>query len=354
MTWICWLVACLTPSPPPAAGCGDCHGSDPSGAPPEGLGGVVDPAARGVGAHSTHLAGTERALAVACVECHAVPATTDAQGHVDSDVPAEVGWENGTSAKVGAQAYDDVAGTCTVYCHGSDVVEWTAIGTVTCGASCHGNPPPTLSHVGVTGDCVDCHTDGGATNPEHHVDGVLQLFGSTTGDGHTGLPVVTHTGTAGTVACGPPCHGTTDSPAPPPDTEGNTDSSFVGVGAHEHHLAGGPGFPPVGCGTCHTVPATADDPGHQVDDPGDDAFSGIATRGGRNPTWVSGTCSDTYCHAQAGAALPTPTWTGGPVGCGDCHATPPPPPHPSSAACAGCHGHSGDDPTLHLNGVLDR
>jgi predicted CxxxxCH...CXXCH cytochrome family protein len=348
------IVACLQPGPPAAPGCADCHGSGTNPAPPEALGGVTDPFARGVGAHDTHVTGTDGAAPVECRECHLVPVAVDSEGHVDTEVPAEVGWANGDIAKEDdAGPYDFATGSCTVYCHGvglagaaKPTVVWTELGSVGCG-DCHGNPPPTPVHA-AGGSCSDCH-GGGVSNPERHVDGRLDVLGATppeSGD---------HTGGITGGSCAEGCHGTAETPAPPPDNAGNTEPSAVGVGAHAAHLGGGNGSVPVACTTCHVVPGGVGDAGHLDDVPADDTFSGLAAIGGRSPSWNLGpaTCSDTYCHDQGGDT-PAPVWTDEGITCSACHGNPPPPPHPGGSGCASCHPHAGDDAALHVDGVLQR
>lgn len=346
-----WTVACLRPEPPAGPGCADCHGAGANPAPPTALGGLSDPTSRGVGAHQVHVEGVPGAAPVACAECHAVPASLDAPGHVDTSVPAEVRWENGTIAQVGAAPYAQEDGTCTVWCHSRPgaavpVVAWTALGSVGACGDCHGAPPPPPHPAG--GSCADCH-GGGPDDPERHVDGVVDLLGGTVTE--TGSDTGTAPAPAG---CAEGCHGTASTPAPPPDTLGNVDPSAVGVGAHAAHLAGAVAVA-VPCDGCHTVPATPNAPGHLGDDPGDDLLSGLAAQGGRSPEWraASATCAETYCHDQGGST-PEPTWTGGAIGCGSCHGAPPPPPHDPGGDCAACHGHAGDDPVRHLDGTVQR
>jgi predicted CxxxxCH...CXXCH cytochrome family protein len=64
------------------------------------------------------------------------------------------------------------------------------------------------------------------------------------------------------------------------------------------------------------------------------------------------------CHARQGAARPRPLWTEkGPLGCNDCHSSPPPAHY--AGACSGCHreanatGTALTSPRLHVNGVAD-
>ena len=132
-------------------GCDGCHGSAASPAPPFDLAGNRFTTALGVGAHQAHLQASARLSApIACATCHAVPATIDAPGHIDSSVPAEV---------VASLGWDREAQTCaTAACHGPARPRWTSSGEVHCG-SCHGVPPASPSHTpGMPlSTCATCH-----------------------------------------------------------------------------------------------------------------------------------------------------------------------------------------------------
>jgi predicted CxxxxCH...CXXCH cytochrome family protein len=195
-----------------------CHGGvdNPTGAPPQGTWGH-EAEARRVGGHTKHLAATLTA-AVACAECHPVPADALAAGHVDGGAVKLV---FGPRARAGGAApvFDAAAGRCSAtYCHGNysgthvyTVWDWGADalvemqasyagnraapawsdGPMTCG-SCHGNPPAQAgwwhsgSHVG---ECQLCHPDAvgvdgvgvAISDPTRHIDGtvdVTPLWGS--------------------------------------------------------------------------------------------------------------------------------------------------------------------------------
>ena len=162
------------------------------------------------------------------------------------------------------------------------------------------------------------------------------------------------------------CHGS-DNPAPPPDLEGNTDTSAIGVGAHQIHLRGTSSARPVPCGECHIVPESVLDVGHIDGPPAEVVFSGAATAFGSQPAYVDGSCAETYCHGgraadrnPSGAAVPVPRWTkvdGTQAFCGACHSLPPPAPHPDGPlVCADCHHDIAPDnatfvhPELHVDG----
>lgn len=351
------LLACLTAQAPPAQGCSDCHGSPASPAPPSALGGGTARSDRGVGAHEVHLLGSPIAGPVACAECHHVPGSTDAEGHVDTPWPAEVGWADSTLAKSGAEPFDAAGLTCTVYCHGASMGEgpsppWTSEDGLGC-AGCHGFPPAP-PHPDAP-ECASCHPVGAGlqVDPAVHVNGVVDFLGGPSDTGETG-------GCAG-------CHGSGDHLAPPPDTEGRTDTTLLSVGAHAVHVDGSASSAPVPCATCHPIPATVDAPGHR-DGEADVVFSGLATTaaGGSvstfSPAWDEGsaTCAGTACHARGGTA-PAPVWNqvdGTQATCGSCHALPPPSPHPASSSCSGCHPTAGPgpaivDPAHHADGRVD-
>ena len=169
-----------TPPPaghPPNSQCASCHlaahpaehlnGKIELGDPALGCNGCHNNAERPLGgAHRGHVEAIHNLTEpLACNECHVVPATVTAAGHLDSPAPAEVTF--GALARTPPADPRIEGGTCSgTYCHGTATVDWTASGgAATCG-SCHGVPPldgdhaPTLR---VT-DCVTCHpatVDGG-------------------------------------------------------------------------------------------------------------------------------------------------------------------------------------------------
>lgn len=139
------------------AGCDGCHGTAGDPAPPFDLAGNEFITAIGVGAHQAHLTGASQLRApLACSECHTVPTTVGAVGHIDSPLPADVlpavGWNRTTQ-------------TCGTWCHGSATPVWTQRGGAACG-TCHAVPPQTPSHAGVFGvqSCATCHPTAGHMN----------------------------------------------------------------------------------------------------------------------------------------------------------------------------------------------
>jgi predicted CxxxxCH...CXXCH cytochrome family protein len=168
--------------------CTACHG-DENPAPPTGLGGNTATTAAGVGAHQTHVVGTERARAVPCVECHAAVDSTLAAGHLDSTLPAEVMFSGAATANVASPVYSGATCTSTP-CHGAVFPRghssggtntsptWTRVdGTeASCGA-CHGLPPPAPHPLGdLNPVCGACHENISPDNatflrPDLHVNG---------------------------------------------------------------------------------------------------------------------------------------------------------------------------------------
>lgn len=171
----------------PDVACSTCHGSATSAAPPGALGGFTAIEYLGVGAHTAHLTGPTLGRPIDCQECHTLPATIDAPGHIDDDWPAEMKW--GPLSKTGSTSpsWDRAAGTCSnMYCHGatlrggvSTVPVWTTVdGTQLLCTSCHGAPPPAPHPPSAA--CENCHgptAGAGLTiaNPATHIDGKLQL-----------------------------------------------------------------------------------------------------------------------------------------------------------------------------------
>ncbi len=229
-------------------------------------------------------------------------------------------------------------------------------------ASCHGFPPATTRAGGVhvnDPNCYGCHsTTVDASNQVvpngTHNDGYVQVGG----------------GGVGTYGC-QSCHGdqSRQAPAgadpnvkaaPPFGTRGETEPTTRAVGAHLAHVspAAGTLAGPALCSECHVVPTSTDHANGQVVM----SFGPRAIAGAAFPVWdpVTLTCSTTYCHGStlnAGGTNHTPIWTGGAseVGCGTCHAVPPPAPHTSNTNCGACHpGYTQTSVNLatHVDGVV--
>ncbi|MFI5405670.1 MAG: CxxxxCH/CxxCH domain-containing protein [Nitrososphaerales archaeon] len=194
--------------------CTTCHGSLASSAPPKDLNGNTSSSEPTVGTHQNHLRLNTLGRSVLCSECHNVPGGLFTPGHIDSDQPAEIifngprgitvtnepttsEYDSSLQLFVPDPTFDYTELTCAnTYCHGyfkngnleNDPV-WNDPSTSQCG-SCHGdgsNPLPKRASNGGThpsdGDCYLCH--GGVVNqnyeiinPEKHIDGLLNLYGS--------------------------------------------------------------------------------------------------------------------------------------------------------------------------------
>src|SRR6185369_9519609 len=97
------------------ATCDGCHGSATNPAPPRSLDGGPD-----VGAHQTHVVGRGTSRPVPCGECHLVPATVRASGHLDG--VTQVRFSGVALTNLAMPTY--AQGTCTnTACH--DVSNWT-------------------------------------------------------------------------------------------------------------------------------------------------------------------------------------------------------------------------------------
>lgn len=327
--------------------CDTCHGTGDLGAPPPDLSGASDGMA--IGAHVTHLMGTPRARAMACDECHVVPAAAGDVGHLDGVIDlvfTGVALEGGSMPQL-----EPFSRSCVdSWCHGSASPAWHDPTPLSC-TSCHGNPPA-APHPQMDA-CHLCHETmndvGEIALPARHVDGVV--------DASVPQP------------CNA-CHGDGASSAPPADLAGNTDTSFVGVGAHRAHVEGTSTSRAVPCSECHRVPDQTLDSLHiDTRGPAELRFSGVARAFGGSPRFDGNTCSDTYCHGDrfvlghdSGGEHTVPVWTltdGSQSTCTSCHGLPPPPPHPAGPLfCSDCHPNIGFplvilDPDSHVNGIVD-
>jgi predicted CxxxxCH...CXXCH cytochrome family protein len=409
-------LSCATCHDPMAGGdwtttCRNCHGSSTSAAPPRDTHGNMATTARGVGAHQSHMKGTHGVAGpLDCVHCHRKPADIFGPGHMNGKVELSgyTGSDPAMAAALSSQGWDEAALTCTNYCHGATLGGGTAMQPVwtrvdgaqaACG-SCHGLPP--ARHMALTppvtaATCSTCHP--ATVRPDgtidvaggKHVNGTVEIAGFTghgagwlvpTDQGFHGQAVVAQ-GLYGCAACHSPkepttngirscatchdtlaggadwttscagCHGSSASVAPPKDLHGNTATTFVGVGAHQSHLAGTHGVAaPLDCDSCHPIPSTVlqrphadgtvDVTGYTGSDP---ALLAAVTA----PGWgtASNSCGTSYCHGATlgGGTAMKPVWTrvdGTQAACGSCHGLPPT--HhmtltaPGTAAtCSTCH-----------------
>ncbi len=334
--------------------CHSCHGTALSDAPPRDTLGRTERGLPSVGAHASHVGASNWHRDVRCDDCHLVPATVEAPGHIDPS-PAEVVWGPISNSDGVSSAYDGVG--CTTYCHGPSLTggatarpDWTRsdVSQVYCG-DCHGIPPPFPHPQNVGSNCGRCHPDArpglGFSQPQRHIDGVLDLS----------VDCIT-------------CHGSGANPAPPMDTQGQTSTSLRTVGAHRAHLGPSNWHMEFLCNDCHRVPQRYDDPGHIDPAPAELTWSSHATAKGASPTWSGATCSGVYCHGAtiAGGSNKTPTWTAvgaGEAACGTCHSLPPTSiPHTPAMTlvqCGTCHAAVINTsvqwvaPELHINGLIE-
>ena len=342
--------------------CNSCHGnaagsptSPPDQAPPTDQAGGQATTLVSVGAHQSHLTGTDYSSPVTCDQCHVVPATVDDPNHIDN-ATATVTFGSLAVAGGATPTWDRTAATCAkVYCHGATLgggantkPVWTKVdgSQANCG-DCHSLPPPAPHPA--SDQCASCHSDtmnanGSFKDKTKHIDGKVEVVGA---------------------ACNT-CHGSTDSNAPPKDTHGNTATTEVTVGAHQSHLKASALSDPIACNDCHVVPTELGSPGH-IDNPtATVTFANLATSDGATPAWdrTKAQCTNVYCHGATlgGGALTVPTWTkvdGTQVVCGNCHGLPPGAPHPQMGECSTCHTETVNpdrtilNPSKHIDGKVE-
>jgi predicted CxxxxCH...CXXCH cytochrome family protein len=133
--------------------CDSCHGYPPA-----------------KGAHPEHAR-----AGLACVECHAVPATVSEEGHIDAP-PAEISFGKRARLRGAAPVWRAETKTCEgTYCHGATLTDekreapqfLPAVTATTPCNSCHGFPPPD-THSASFGDCYLCHPS--TVTPENAID----------------------------------------------------------------------------------------------------------------------------------------------------------------------------------------
>jgi predicted CxxxxCH...CXXCH cytochrome family protein len=214
-------VSCLTCHTKPGGpeNCTTCHGST-NPAPPPDLDGNTAMTLQTVGAHQSHLVGAGTTDGIRCSECHVVPTSVYASGHVDSGPPAEVifgdSLANTPTNEPTTRDYDVSLPTITptptwnpatlkctnTYCHGdfkngnNYSPSWTSVGTgeARCG-TCHGDVTkstlaeralPKTSEEGGTHpnstQCSVCHVGIVDANlniidKTKHINGKLNVFG---------------------------------------------------------------------------------------------------------------------------------------------------------------------------------
>lgn len=170
-----------------AVGCTSCHGWNQGASPPQNLKGECGQGLDGVGSHKAMRMSPTPVHQVACSNCHVVPLSTWAEGHIDADGKAEVVF-SGLAKAGGAQPVWNGASCKNVYCHGAtlkggDYKEpaWkdTSGAASRCGA-CHMLADPDNN---TAADCSSCHP--GTVEPDRsilplgdHLNGVIDTAGA--------------------------------------------------------------------------------------------------------------------------------------------------------------------------------
>jgi len=170
-----------------SVGCSSCHGWNQGVSPPQNLKGECGQGLDGVGSHKAMRMSPTAVHQVACSNCHVVPLSTRAEGHIDGDGRAEVVF-SGLAKAGGAQpAWNGT--TCTnVYCHGATLIggdykdpAWkdTSGAASRCGA-CHRLADPDNN---TAADCASCHPGTVASDRSilpfgDHLNGVIDTTGA--------------------------------------------------------------------------------------------------------------------------------------------------------------------------------
>lgn len=190
--------------------CNTCHGDFANPvkiAPARALNGSTDPSYAGVGAHSTHLYNVAVANNVSCGECHVVPQTVNAAGHIDGTAHAEIVFGNFAKTQSSNPAYSTADNKCSnTYCHGNfkfskassqypfvyteDFIQgnnyspqWNKVdgSEAKCG-TCHGLPPKGHQESDLR-SCGTCHqgivdATGKIIDKSKHMNGQINVFGN--------------------------------------------------------------------------------------------------------------------------------------------------------------------------------
>jgi len=379
----CSVAACHGSTPSPAWGtdftgidsCTRCHGTPTAGVAPDYA------KAPNLGAHQNHMNPTAMAgyisPSLGCSECHVVPATVLAAGHITDATPgiAEINLSgraslNGVSPTYGA--------TCSVYCHGvamprgttdgaNRTPSWTDSGYITGVAShdcaqCHGYPPAGISaHIGKgPADCHTCHSNVNATGTgfttgglASHIDGIVLVSADSCTDCHS--------------SAGGPTAGST------PDAyhAKHVQTAYVGAlsaGDYGNYTtntwyaySNTGGVPDMGCGYCHPQSAATHNNGsidlnmanNDTGAAGTLKAKNAATESFTQTSRTSVTCSSVYCHSNGyGLAYTyqtTPNWYGGTFTdkCSACHGN-----SPNSGGSSGSPAHGAHLVGIHYNNIF--
>ncbi len=198
--------ACHTQPEGPEA-CNTCHGSNVNPAPPVDLENNTETSAAGVGAHQNHLVDSTWSTvyqANTCENCHRLPDSYAAEGHIDNTPHPEVIFNQFASDSLLAPpVWNDEDLTCNnVYCHGgfqfrredsqnswgfadsvitgnNPTMLWTGVGVgqAFCG-TCHDLPP--AGHIAAA-TCETCHgrvvdANFNIIDKSLHINGQIELF----------------------------------------------------------------------------------------------------------------------------------------------------------------------------------
>lgn len=347
--------------------------------------------ANAAGAHLTHLTLTSNLMnggAVACADCHTVPGTVNAAGHILTNIAAPADLTFGARAQLNTTttAYDSGTLSCSVYCHGfktpggdagalDSTPAWTANWTTyvpgtagTCSNYCHGLPPSDTTHNTQTfpATCKNCHgstvtttTDPPAIVASFHINGTVEATGCATDS----------------------CHGSTATGQIWPNTSGADNGTTTPdiVGAHQLHMqwlaskvyaqtvdqlladAASSTKQQALCQYCHAI-GDSDHMGATAADvfktttltaAAPKVFWGGADETGTLGTFetTGNTCSNVDCHVQYGTAaagsepVATPDWYVTPTHTVLTSAL------PTTMNCSACHNNPTSDTkhTVHTN-----
>ncbi len=274
------------------------------------------------GAHTAHLSGASNiSSAIACLECHTVPATTNASGHMDGTAQLTFG----TLAKSQTTSATSCA---TTWCHGGNTTllpqnstartapVWNApfvktsvlgtggpAGTSGSGycAQCHGYPPLTANHTAKTAStCIGCHPHLNAdaltfNDKTKHINGTIDAAGHSFP--YPGASHLTAAGTTPWTAC-TGCH-TNSAGGTYPVTAGTAPNC---TGCHRQGLKTPSGT--SSCYDCHGSSATNGQPNGAIGTGiGGSTFPNYSGSHSAHVTKLALTCSN--CHNGYGAGTAT-------------------------------------------------
>jgi predicted CxxxxCH...CXXCH cytochrome family protein len=167
-----------------AVGCVSCHGWDQGFSPPQNLNGECGLDKKGIGSHVQMRRTAIPTHQVSCINCHKVPLSVWATGHIDGDDKADITFSAMATANGAKPVWNGV--TCSsVYCHGATLKggdhkdpTWGDTGgsAKKCGA-CH----TITGHDGDTNaDCSSCHPTSVDSKREilptgTHINGVIDI-----------------------------------------------------------------------------------------------------------------------------------------------------------------------------------